>query len=268
MEAPEGLRISTDGAIRRIVIDRDNRGISLTPEIRNAMVDALADAHGDVDVRCVVLTAVGKRFCTGADITPGKSGEGPSTGPAPGEVREMMGSGAQRLFRALWSCEKPVLCGLNDTAEGIGAHIALACDLIVVAGSTKLIEVFARRGLVPDGGGAYILPRLVGLQKAKDLLFFADGVPADEAHRIGLVNAVVDDDDFESTLYAWADRLASGPTRSYGFAKYLASRSFESDLESLLDAEAGFAELNQRSADQREGIASFVEKREPRFTGR
>lgn len=268
MEAPEGLRISTDGAIRRIVIDRDSRGNSLTPEMRNAMIDALADAHGDVDVRCVVLTAIGMRFCTGADITPRKSGEGPSTGPAPGEVREMMRSGAQRLFRALWSCEKPVLCGLNGTAAGIGAHIALACDLIVAARSAKLIEVFARRGLVPDGGGAYILPRLVGPQKAKELLFFADDVPADEAHRIGLVNAVVDDDDFESTLQAWADRLASGPTRSYGFAKYLVNRSFESDLESLLDAEAGFVELNQRSADQREGIASFVEKREPRFTGR
>lgn len=260
----EGLEVRDEDAVRWIVIDRDDRGNSLTPDMRNEIIDQLRSAHRDHDVRAVVLTANGKRFCTGADISGGPAGGE----RVPGDVRQMMRDGAERLFESIWTCEKPVLCGLNGTAAGIGAHIALACDLVVATRSAKLIEVFARRGLVPDGGGAYILPRLVGPLKAKELLFFADDVPADEALRLGLVNHVADDDAFATTLAAWAARLAAGPTRAFAFAKALVNKSFETDLRTLLDEEAALVELNLASADMREGMLAFKERRDPKFTGR
>ncbi len=260
----DGLEIRSDGPLRWIVIDRDERGNSLTTEMRNAIIDALASANSDREVRAVVITAKGKRFCTGADISGGKKAED----RVAGDAREMIRSGAQRLFRAVWECDKPVIAGLNGTAAGLGAHLALSCDLVVAAESAKLIEVFARRGLVPDGGGAYLLTRLVGPHKAKELFFFADDVPAAEAERIGLVNKVVPDDSFEDTLREWAERLAAGPTRSFAFTKKLVNSALDVGLDASLDAEASFVEINTTTADSREGIMSFVERRDPKFEGR
>jgi 2-(1,2-epoxy-1,2-dihydrophenyl)acetyl-CoA isomerase len=263
----QGLHIRNENAVRWIVIDREDRGNSLTPGMRNAIIDAFASAHTDHAVRAVVLTAIGKRFCTGADIVSGRS-DGPRPDPAAGDTRHMISSGAQRLFRAIWECEKPVVCGLNGTAAGIGAHMALACDLVVAARSAKLIEVFTRRGLVPDGGGTYLLPRLVGPQKAKELMFFADDVTADDALRLGLVNRVVDDGALEDAVREWADRLAAGPTRAYAFTKYMVNRSLDGDIEAAFNAEASFVEINRQTEDMAEGMKAFVERRTPEFRGR
>lgn len=259
----EGLVLREDGAVRWIILDRDARGNSLTPEMRNTIIDVLADAHANHDVRAIVLTARGKRFCTGADISGGAA-----TDPVAGDVTEMIRTGAQRLFRSVWECEKPVVCGLNGTAAGIGAHLALACDLVVAARSAKLIEIFARRGLIPDGGGAYLLPRLVGPRKAKELFFFADDVHAEEAERIGLVNRVVDDDALEAAVSEWAHRLAAGPTRALAFTKRMVNASLDTDLTGAFATEAALVEVNLQTADMREGIAAFTERRDPNFTGR
>lgn len=259
----DGLVLREDGPLRWIILDRDARGNSLTPGMRNRIVDELAAAHADHDVRALVITARGKRFCTGADISGRSGGE-----RVAGDVGEMIRSGAQRLFRAVWECEKPVVCGLNGTAAGIGAHLALACDLVVAARSAKLIEIFARRGLIPDGGGAYLLPRLVGPQKAKELFFFADDVPAVEAERLGLVNHVVDDDALEAAVSEWGHRLAAGPTRAYAFTKRMVNASLDTDLDGAFATEATLVEVNLHTDDMREGMAAFAERREPEFTGR
>jgi len=259
----EGLVIRDDGAVRWIILDRDARGNSLTPDMRNRVIDELDGAHGDHDVRALVLTARGKRFCTGADISGGAAGD-----RVAGDVTEMIRTGAQRLFRAVWECEKPVVCGLNGTAAGIGAHLALACDLVVAGRSAKLIEIFARRGLIPDGGGAYLLPRLVGPQKAKELFFFADDVPAAEAERIGLVNKVVADDALEATVSEWAHRIAAGPTRAFAFTKRMVNASLDTDLAGAFATEAALVEVNLQTEDMREGVAAFVERRDPEFKGR
>lgn len=259
----EGLVLRDDGPLRWIILDRDERGNSLTPAMRNRIIDELTAAHGDHDVRAIILTARGRRFCTGADISGGAKGE-----RIAGDVTELIRKGAQRLFRAVWECEKPVVCGLNGTAAGIGAHLALACDLVVAARSAKLIEIFARRGLIPDGGGAYLLPRLVGPQKAKELFFFADDVPAAEAERLGLVNRVVDDEALDATISEWGHRLASGPTRAYAFTKRMVNASLDTDLDGAFAAEAALVEVNLASADMREGMAAFAERREPEFKGR
>jgi 2-(1,2-epoxy-1,2-dihydrophenyl)acetyl-CoA isomerase len=160
-----------------------------------------------------------------------------------------------------------VLAAVNGTAAGIGAHLALACDLVIASERARFIEVFVGRGIVPDAGGAWLLPRLVGLQRAKELVFFGDAVSADEAARIGLVNRVVPPTELEGTAQAWADRLAAGPTTAIGLAKGLLNRSFESDLASALRDEANAVEINKATADAVEGIASFRERRPPHFKG-
>ena len=146
-------------------------------------------------MRAVVLTATGTGFCAGADLR-GARRAGRASGIA-GDVARMIRLGAQRLIAAVLDCEKPVIAAVNGTAAGIGAHLAFACDLVLAAESARFIEVFVRRGLVPDGGGAYLLPRLIGPQRAKELMFFGDALPAADAERLGLVNRVVPADELD-----------------------------------------------------------------------
>ena len=157
---------------------------------------------------------------------------------------------------------------MNGTAAGLGAHLAFACDLVIAAESARFIEVFVRRGLVPDGGGAYLLPRLVGPQRAKELMFFGDALTAADAERLGLVNRVVPDGELEKTARTWAERLAAGPTRSLALTKQLVNASLDADRATALSAEATAQEINMTTADAGEGVTAFVERREPEFRGR
>jgi 2-(1,2-epoxy-1,2-dihydrophenyl)acetyl-CoA isomerase len=179
----------------------------------------------------------------------------------------MMRTGFQRLISSILDCEKPVLCALNGTAAGGGAQIALASDLIVAADSARIIQVFVRRGLIPDGGATYLLPRRVGLQKAKEMVFFGDDLSAEDAASLGLVNKVVPAADLEATVKEWAERLAGGPTKAIGFAKRLLNRSLDVDRATLLDEEGLLVELTSGTHDSGEGVASFVERRPPEFKG-
>jgi 2-(1,2-epoxy-1,2-dihydrophenyl)acetyl-CoA isomerase len=184
-----------------------------------------------------------------------------------GDAARVIRSGWGRLVTSIMDCEKPVIAGVNGTAAGGGMHLALACDLVVMAEEAKFIEVFVRRGIAPDAGGAYILTRLVGLQKAKELFFFGDDIPAAEAHRIGLANKVVPRADLEKTLTEWAGRLASGPTKAIAFAKWLANQAVDSDRNSAFWAEGYAQELVSGTGDSTEGMLSFVERRPPEFKG-
>lgn len=138
---------------------------------------------------------------------------------------------------------------------------------MLAAGSAKFIEVFVRRGLVPDGGGAYLLPRLIGPQRAKELMFFGDSLPAAEAERLGLVNRVVPDEELAATARAWAQRLAEGPTRSIALTKQLVNASMDADRATAFAAEAMAQEINMTTQDANEGVASFVERRAPKYRG-
>ncbi|MFF4784895.1 enoyl-CoA hydratase/isomerase family protein [Streptomyces griseorubiginosus] len=185
-----------------------------------------------------------------------------------GDVARMIREGAQRLVAAVLDCEKPVIAAVNGTAAGLGAHLALACDLVLAAESARFIEVFVRRGLVPDGGGAYLLPRLVGPQRAKELMFFGDALSATDAERLGLVNRVVPDGELDKTAREWAARLAAGPTRALALTKQLVNASLDSDRATAFAAEATAQEINMTTADAQEGVASFVERRSPEYRGR
>ncbi|GHB43405.1 enoyl-CoA hydratase [Streptomyces cirratus] len=261
-------RIET-GAISWITLNRPAAMNALTWENRERVIALLADASADPATRAVVLTATGKGFCAGADLRGGPAADGPAAGDrVAGDVARMIRLGAQRLITAVLDCEKPVIAAVNGTAAGIGAHLALACDLVIAAEPARFIEVFVRRGLVPDGGGAYLLPRLLGPQKAKELLFFGDAVPAVEAERLGLVNTVVPADALEATARAWAERLAQGPTRALALTKQLVNASLDGDRAAALAAEAAAQEINMTTADANEGVTSFVERRTPKYLGR
>ncbi|MGW5429364.1 enoyl-CoA hydratase/isomerase family protein [Streptomyces sp. NPDC004059] len=246
-----------------LTLNRPGSLNALTPALRDELIDRLAEASAAPGVRAVVLTGAGRGFCAGADLRGGTGGD-----RLPGDVVRMLRQGAQRLIAAVLDCEKPVIAAVNGTAAGLGAHLAFACDLVLAAESARFIEVFVRRGLVPDGGGAYLLPRLLGPRRAKELLFFGDAVSAAEAERLGLVNRVVPDADLAKTTREWATRLASAPTRALALTKHLVNTSLESDRATAFAAEAWAQELNMTTEDAREGLRAFVERRGPEFRGR
>ncbi len=255
----------TENNVSWITLNRPEAMNAVTWDQRERVIALLAEASADPAVRAVVVTATGKGFCAGADLRGGPAAGGERVA---GDVARMIRLGAQRLITAVLDCEKPVLAAVNGTAAGIGAHLALACDLVIAAEPARFIEVFVRRGLVPDGGGAYLLPRLVGPQKAKELMFFGDAVPAAEAERLGLVNRVVPADELEATARDWAERLAQGPTRALAMTKQLVNASLDGDRAAALAAEATAQEINMTTADANEGVASFVERRTPKYLGR
>lgn len=259
-----------DGGVLQLTLNRPDAGNALTPDQRDRLIRSLEDASADLAVRAVVLSATGRHFCTGADLRAGRSSpslpDGAPERPA-GSVARMIAGGAQRLVAAVLDCEKPVIAAVGGTAAGIGAHLALACDLVVASQQARFIEVFVRRGIVPDGGGAYLLPRLVGLHVAKELVFFGDDLEAADAARLGLVNRVVPAEEVEATAQAWASRLATGPTVALGLSKRLLNRSLESDRLTAFAEEAAAQEVAMYSHDAQEGVASFVERRPPEFRG-
>jgi len=259
-----------DERVTWITLNRPEVRNAITPDQRNRVIDLLEAASASLEVGAVVLTATGAGFCTGADLRAGR-GEPAKPDGAPerilGDAARMIRHGAQRLVAAVLDCEKPVIAAVNGTAAGIGAHLAFACDLVVAAEGVRFIEVFVRRGISPDGGGAYLLPRLVGMQKAKELVFFGDDIPAAEAERLGLVNRVVPADRLEATAADLAGRLAAGPTKALGMAKWLLNRSLDSDRRTAFDEEAWAQEMVVGTADAAEGLRAFAERREPRFQG-
>ncbi|MGW1890023.1 enoyl-CoA hydratase/isomerase family protein [Streptomyces sp. NPDC002004] len=264
-DSPESWVLhATDNGVSWITLNRPAALNALTRDQRERIVELLAQASADPDVRAVVLTATGKGFCAGADLR----GAPVVRERVAGDVARTIRDGAQRLIGAVLDCEKPVIAAVNGTAAGIGAHLAFACDLVIAADTARFIEVFVRRGLVPDGGGAYLLPRLIGPQRAKELLFFGDALPAADAERLGLVNRVVPGDELVKTARDWAERLAQGPTRALALTKQLVNASLDSDRTAAFAAEAMAQEINMTTADANEGVAGFVERRTPRYEGR
>ncbi|MER7374641.1 enoyl-CoA hydratase/isomerase family protein [Streptomyces lanatus] len=255
---------ATDNQVRRITLNRPEALNAITPDQRERIIQLLAEASADPGVRAVVLTGTGRGFCSGADLRGTASG----ADRVPGDVARTIRLGAQRLIASVLDCEKPVIAAVNGTAAGLGAHLAFACDLVLAAESARFIEVFVRRGLVPDGGGAYLLPRLIGLQRTKELMFFGDALTASDAERMGLVNRVVPDGELDKTARAWAERLATGPTRALALTKQLVNASLDSDRTTAFAAEAAAQEINMTTQDAREGVTSFVERRSPEYRGR
>lgn len=254
-----------------ITIDNPDKGNAMTPGMRDRMRDLFESLNGQFEARAVVLTATGEKlFCPGADISVGRRyAARPDDAPAlaVGESRRMMLRGQHTLMPSILECELPVIAAVNGTAAGMGAHLALMCDLVLMADNAKFIEIFARRGLVPDALGTWILPRLIGPMRTKELMFFADDVPADKAYELGLCNKVVPRAELRATAEEWALRLATGPTKAHMFTKWLVNRSLDHDRVTIAEEESWAVELNNGTHDGQEGVRSFQERRDPVWRG-
>ena len=262
-----------DQGVCTITLNRPEAGNAILPEQREVIAELLFEAERNPDVRVVVLAANGRLFCSGADMrtlsrTTNASGETPVQ--RPGERGRFLMHGpqsAQNIIRALMDCAKPVIAAVQGTAAGMGVQMALACDLIIASETASFIEAFILRGIMPDAGAAYLLPRRIGMQKAKEMLFFGDALPAREAERLGMVNKVVAPEAFDAEVAAYAARLAAAPTTAIGFVKQLMNRSLDSDRDTAFLEEGLSAEANGGSQDIKEGIRAFMEKRPPKFLG-
>jgi 2-(1,2-epoxy-1,2-dihydrophenyl)acetyl-CoA isomerase len=242
------------------------------PEVLNAfndlmlheLTEATASAAQDETIRCVVINGAGRAFGAGQDIN------GFSTVHASGEPIKVSEHLAKyhRLIQLFQEMPKPVIAAVHGVAAGISCNLALACDMRIATDNARFVEAFARIGLVPDGGGAFFLPRLVGLGKALEMALLADEISGSEAERIGLVNKCVPADEFEAFTVALAQRLAQGPTRAYGLIKELMYRSLDSDLQTSLQLEGKMQDIAMGTADHRESVRAFLEKRHANYTGR
>ncbi len=248
-----------------LTLNRPARRNALSLTMLDALARALADAEADDDVGCVVLTGAGGAFCAGGDVKDmAADADGLPFDSLVQRQRRNHHETAGRLHRM----PKPTIAALPGPAAGAGLSLALACDLRYAADSAVLTTAFARVGFAGDYGGTWFLTQLVGPAKAREMYFFADRVPADEALRLGLVNAVFAADDLEAAVRARATRLASGPRLAHRYMKENLNRALVGPLEDALDLEATLHLHTGTTEDHREAAKAFVEKREPVFRGR
>ena len=257
-----------DNGIGRIVLERPDSRNALTIEMRDGIVEAVRDFRADPKIRVVVLTGSGDAFCAGMDLSASTVAQAGKPGFTTRSTSEALRAGVQTFIRELWELDKPTIAAVNGVAVGPGAHLALACDFVLVHPATRFLWSFAKWGLVVDAGGAYLLPRLVGLPRARAMVMLGEGATGAEAVELGLAyRCVAAPEDLGAEAHALAHRLAAGPTRSLGLSKRLLNASFETDLDDLLELERHFQALATSSPDLVEGMAAFREKRDARFTG-
>jgi len=257
-----------DDQIGRVTLDRPEAKNALTIEMRDAIVDAVRSARHDANVRALLITGAGDAFCAGMDLSASTVAKASEPGYETRSTSEALRVGVQAFIRELWELDKPTVAVVNGAAVGPGAHLALACDFVLVHEQTRFLWSFAKWGLVVDAGGAYLLPRLVGLPRAKAMVMLGEGATGQEAVDLGLAYRCVPADELAAAAEKLALRLAGGPTRSLGLSKRLLNESFETDLAHSLELEGTYQSLAATSADLAEGMAAFKERRDPDFTGR
>jgi 2-(1,2-epoxy-1,2-dihydrophenyl)acetyl-CoA isomerase len=263
------LRVETGADhVCRVTLERPEAKNALTVEMRDELVDAVRAARADANVRALLITGSGDAFCAGMDLSASTVAQAGREGFDTRATAEALRVGVQAFIRELWELDKPTVAAVNGVAVGPGAHLALACDFVLVHDVTRFLWSFHRWGLVVDAGGAYLLPRLVGLPRAKAMVMLGEGCTGAEAVDVGLAYRCVEADALDEEATTLAARLATGPTRALGLSKRLLNTSFETDLAGVLEAEAAFQSLTTTSSDLVEGMAAFKERRDPRFTGR
>lgn len=252
-----------DGVLT-ITLNRPEKLNAFNPAMHQLLQEALQQAAEDAGVRVVLLTGAGRGFCAGQDL----SERDVSAGAAPIDLSVSIDTYYNPLVRRLRSLPKPIVCAVNGVAAGAGANIALACDLVLAARSASFVQAFSRIGLVPDSGGSYFLPRLVGSARAMGLALLAEKLTAEDAERWGLIWKVFDDGELLSQSMDIARQLASGPTKGYGLIKNALLASPGNSLDAQLDLERDLQHKAGQSEDYREGVSAFMQKRKPVFKGR
>lgn len=230
-------------------------------EMALALLGALQRAAKDEAVRVVVLTGTGKAFCAGQDLREVTDDNGI-------EFEQILTEHYNPIIMAIRELSKPVLCAVNGIAAGAGANIAFACDITVAKASAKFTQAFSKIGLVPDSGGTFFLPRLVGMQRAAALMMLSDTLTAEEAANMGLIYQAIPDEDYESSVEALAQRMAKMPTRALGMTKGLLNQSWNNSLAEQLELEGQYQIAASNRYDYKEGVQAFLEKRKPKFLGK
>ncbi|MGC8810121.1 MAG: enoyl-CoA hydratase/isomerase family protein [bacterium] len=253
------LYTKADG-MATITLNRPRQLNALDEQMILEVLDAVKKVAADEEVKVLILTGAGRAFCFGADIGAFQKGAN-SSAPLAFDLLPK----AQEIIRTLVNMNKPTIAALNGFATGLGLDLALACDLRVAAERAKLGEAFITMGLVPDGGGTYFLPRLVGLAKAAELIFTGDALSSAEAERLGLINRVVPTPDLEKNVRELALKLAKSPSPALGLAKRLIWKNLHANLEEALLSEAESQKICLESKDHREAVQAYLEKREPIF---
>jgi 2-(1,2-epoxy-1,2-dihydrophenyl)acetyl-CoA isomerase len=256
------LRELSDGVLT-ITLNRPEAANAINPDQRDAIIELLSEASADPEVRVVVLAANGRHFCSGADV----GTIDPGAERRVGDTINRITNGAQRLIAGVLDCTKPVIAVVQGTAAGMGAHLAFAADLVVASDQAAFIEAFVLRGLVVDAGGAYLLPRRIGLQRAKELAFLGDKLSAADASELGLVNRVVPAEQLAATTAELAGRLAAAPTSAISLIKKMFNLSLDQTRADSFLVEAMAQEVQGRAHDSAEGVRAFKEGRKPEYRG-
>lgn len=263
--ATAGLVVRRDGAALRITLDRPAARNAINTEMILALVDLVEGAGLDESVRVIVLDGAGDHFCTGADIIAKNAG---GERPRVGSIQRRLPSQAHRLVPAILTVQVPVVCRVQGWAAGLGFHLALASDFCVADEGARFWEPFLSRGFTPDSGGAWLLPRIAGVARARELLLLGRELSGREAAEWGLVHGAVPAEALDESVEALVRQLAAAPTVAAGLTKWLLHAGAGLDLDRHLANEAFALELSSRSQDFKEGLAAFRDKRPPEFGGR
>ncbi len=244
-----------------ITLNRPKAFNSFIKEMAISMQSKLDTCKNDDGIRCVVITGHGKAFCAGQDLNEAINPNGP-------QIEEIVTKHYNPIIKKIREIEKPVLAAVNGVAAGAGANLALSCDLVVATKSAKFIQAFSKIGLVPDSGGTFFLPRLIGFPKATALMMTGEKVMAEDAEKMGMIYKVFEDNDFNNMAIMLAEKLAAMPTKGLFLIKKLLNESLNSDLDTQLDLEGKMQVLASKTDDHKEGVQAFLEKRKPKFSGK
>lgn len=258
--ANEFIKYSVEGAVGKILLNRADKYNSFVREMALQMQAALDKAADDALVRAIYISGDGKAFCAGQDLAEAVDGSGPG-------IKKIVEEHYNPIIKKIRSVEKPVVCAVNGVAAGAGANIALACDIVIAASSAFFIQAFSKIGLIPDSGGTFFLPRLVGLGKASALMMLGDKVSAGEAHQMGMIYKVCDDARLQEEAFGIAKTLSAMPTKGIGLTKRLLNQSLFNSLDKQLEAEGVEQVKAAGTLDFSEGVKAFLEKRNPVFKG-
>jgi 2-(1,2-epoxy-1,2-dihydrophenyl)acetyl-CoA isomerase len=249
-----------ENGVGKITLNRPDKFNSFVRQMAFDLQARLDECEANNEVRSIYITGEGKAFCAGQDLAE-------AIDPKQTELNKIVEEHYNPIIERLRKIEKPIVCGVNGVAAGAGANLALACDITIAGNSVAFIQAFSKIGLIPDSGGTYYLPRLIGMQKAAALMFLGDKVMAEEAEKMGMIYKAVADEELQAVALGFAQKLAKMPTKGIGLTKRLLNESYNNDLTTQLARENEMQTEAGQTYDYNEGVNAFLEKRKPEFKG-